>query len=220
MATLQYQSTRKTTFAKTRKGASKALNWPHALLPKTTTIHPTLLSSAGWYHTPTAESTDRTTCYSCKNEVEGWTEGDDAIKAHLEIANGECGFIKMLSVVWEELKDDDAWDWGVDGIDWPASPSMQLAREATFLVGWPHHGVEGIPTPQQVRSFAALLLVILLTKMRRGQIAAAGMYFKPSNLEDEEDNCACPYCLRSVASWEAGDDPMCVSLSTGCETRS
>lgn len=156
MATLHYQSTRKSTFAKTRKGASKALNWPHALLPKSTTIHPLLLSAAGWYHTPTPDSIDKTTCHSCGKEVEGWTDGDDAILAHLEIADGDCAFIKMLSVTWEEWREEAAWYWGASGCDWPGSSSMVSSREDTFRIGWPHHDVAGIPTPAQVCRYLVL----------------------------------------------------------------
>lgn len=37
------------------------------------------------------------------------------------------------------------------------------------------------------------------------------MFFRATAAEDEADNCVCPYCARAVSSWEAGDDPLCVS---------
>jgi len=77
--------------------------------------------------------------------------------------------------------------WGEDGAGWPRSARWQLAREATFSVGWPHEGKAGFPTKEEV--------------------AAAGWTFQ-ADAHDGADRCVCPFCARTVENWEEGDEPL------------
>lgn len=151
MTTLHLQSSRRLTYHKTRKGELKSLNWPHALTPKSITIHPEKLSQAGFISTPTATAPDLVTCYLCQTTVQDWTVGDLPLERHRE-ANPYCAYVKMQSVVWDEWRTEAEWDWGDDGEDWPRSEKMDQARLDTFAIGWPHAGVTGIPTPDEVSS--------------------------------------------------------------------
>lgn len=149
------QTSRRQTFHKTRKASLKPLNWPHPLVPKSLSIHADKLSQAGFIHTPTLVAPDLTTCFLCAVVVHDWTTGQDPWEKH-RTANEDCAFVKMAQVGWEEWKDQTQWDWGLDGVDWPRSERMDRARLETFAVGWPHEGVAGIPTKEEV-SLAFLL---------------------------------------------------------------
>lgn len=146
---LNLPSVRRSTFHKTRRGASKPLNWPHPLVPKSLSIHADKLSQAGFVHSPTLDEPDRTTCYLCSVQVSGWEAGDEVWGKHRD-GNADCAFLKMEEVVWNEWKEETQWDWGVDGVDWPRSERMDRARLETFAVGWPHDGALGIPTKEEV----------------------------------------------------------------------
>lgn len=158
---LQQFKERRATFNKARKGAQRPLNWPLPLTkPKSSTIHPDHLAAAGFHSTPTAEEPTRSTCYLCDSVVESWTEGDDPLARHLEL-NDRCGWavLQRLLKEWSPfggLRDKEEWSEAFgEQREWhPKGERVKIARLASFGVGWPHAGVKGVPTAEEV-SFAA-----------------------------------------------------------------
>ncbi|KAI5479940.1 hypothetical protein MNV49_002230, partial [Pseudohyphozyma bogoriensis] len=183
MSSLHLTSTRRATFTK----RAKQPKWPFTL-KSSHSIHPDKLAESGFYHAPTPSSAGATKCFLCAVEVSDWREGDDVDERHYE-ANPGCGWAIYRLALWEKLKPKSQWEasWGEDGAWWPRSDFLQAAREASFEVGWPHHGVKGMPTAKQ--------------------FAQAGWFFTPGSGEEDADACGCPYCHRSPSLWEVGDDP-------------
>ncbi|SGZ30409.1 BQ5605_C048g12352 [Microbotryum silenes-dioicae] len=186
---LHLYPTRRATYHKSRKGASRSLNWPHPLTKAastTSSIHADHLSRAGFYSTPTSDHPSSTTCFLCDLVVDRWCEGDEPLLLHLT-RSPHCGWAILLSNMADDPnKIRKHWDWGIDGSDWPRSDKIQSARLMSFERGWPHKGAKGVPTVQQ--------------------LASAGWWFRPEADEDAGDRCYCPYCTRTVEGWEAGDD--------------
>ena len=159
--TLHVLQSRRATFNKSRKGANRALNWPHPLTntaskPSSSTIHPDHLAAAGFYSTPTAEEPTRSTCYLCESVVDSWEEGDDPLERHLEL-NDSCGWavLQQLQGDWaqyEGTRDKKEWAaaFGKAGELHPRSERVRSARASSFSVGWPHTGVKGVPTAEEV----------------------------------------------------------------------
>ncbi|BGP16712.1 hypothetical protein JCM10213_009129 [Rhodosporidiobolus nylandii] len=199
-ALLHLAPARRATYHKTRKGANKALNWPYPLTAaaaKNSSIHPDRLVAAGFYCTPTADDPTVTTCFLCEVVVGEWEEGEEPLYRHqaaAEEAGLSCGWATVCQASWGEQgvegRDKRDWEeaWGEDGVLHPRGDTMSSAREETFRLGWPHEGVKGVPTKEE--------------------IAAAGWYFRPGNADDSNDQCACTYCGRIIEGWEAGDDPV------------
>ncbi|SCV72303.1 BQ2448_4997 [Microbotryum intermedium] len=188
-APLHLYPTRRATYHKSRKGASRSLNWPLALTKaasSTSSIHADHLSRAGFYSTPTSDHPSATTCFLCDVVIEEWEEGDEPVSLHLE-RSPRCAWAILLSNMADDPnKIRKHWDWGNDGTDWPRSDKIQSARLMSFERGWPHKGARGVPTVQQ--------------------LASAGWWFRPEADEEAGDRCYCPYCTRTVEGWEAGDD--------------
>lgn len=166
---LHTYTARRATFNKSRKGANRALNWPHPLTvaaSKTSTVHPDHLAQAGFYCTPTAEEPTRSQCFACGTVVEHWNEGDSPIELHLQ-KNETCGWALMthLTEIWPDgIRDKKGWDkaWGVNGTLWPQSSRMQSARVASFQAGdWPHEQRSGVPSTSEV-SLARRLVSLCL----------------------------------------------------------
>jgi hypothetical protein len=237
---LHLYSSRRSTFNKTRKGVNRALNWPHALTAaaaKVSTIHPDHLAHAGFHCVPTVEAPTRSACFSCRVEIEQWTEGDDPDQIHLD-QSPTCGYavLRYLTEQWPDgIRDKKEWDraWGQESRDsslWPNSARMQSARLASFQVAasqsdlWPHDSQSGVPSPasvsfpggggggrgkqgMQILSADADLTCPIGTTVCI-QIAAAGWFYRPGSGTDSDDNCICPYCTRTVEGWERGDNPV------------
>ncbi|GAA5864180.1 hypothetical protein JCM3774_001247 [Rhodotorula dairenensis] len=203
---LHLASARRATYNKTRKGANKALNWPYPLTAaaaRTSSIHPDRLVEAGFYCTPTHDDPTVTTCFLCEIVIGQWEEGEDPLYRHqaaIDEAEIRCGWLDVLSQ--SRTRDGgtdggiahvprDTWPviWGGQGAEMhPRGERMTWARLATFRLGWPHEGVRGVPTKED--------------------IAAAGWVFRPGAEEESQDQCACIYCGRTVEGWEEGDDPV------------
>lgn len=148
--------TRRATYNKSRKGTLRPLNWPHPLKSTTpaSTIHPDQLAQAGFYSTPTSDNPTRSTCYLCQLVVQEWVEGDLPLELHLE-RNDQCGWavLQHLQGEWKDgIRDKQEWikAWGQRGEWWPKSDYINSARQASFAKGWPHEGVEGVPTKEEV----------------------------------------------------------------------
>ncbi|GAA5983783.1 hypothetical protein JCM10908_005926 [Rhodotorula pacifica] len=204
-AALHLASARRATFNKTRKGANKTLNWPYPLTAaaaRTSSIHPDRLVEAGFYCTPTHGDPTVTTCFLCEIVIGQWEEGEDPLYRHqaaIDEAEIQCGWLTVLSESWTKDGVADGIDnvpretwpelWGGEGAEMhPRGERMAWARLATFRLGWPHEGDDGVPTKEE--------------------IAAAGWVFRPGSEEESQDQCACIYCGRTVEGWEEGDDPV------------
>ncbi|GAA5925744.1 baculoviral IAP repeat-containing protein [Sporobolomyces koalae] len=199
---LHLNTSRRSTFHKTRKGVHRSQNWPFPLTAaasKSSTIHPDHLAQAGFYSTPTADDSTVTTCFACEVAVGVWEEGEDPLSRHLaavEEAELECPWATIQEASWEstgglEGKGSSAeWEryWGPEGKLHPRGEIMDRARKGTFALGWPNHGKAGVPTADE--------------------IASAGWYFRPGSTAESADRCVCPYCIRTVEGWEEGDDPV------------
>lgn len=161
---LHLASARRATFNKTRKGANKALNWPYPLTgaaARTSTIHPDRLVEAGFYCTPTHDDPTVTTCFLCEIVIGQWEEGEDPLYRHeaaIDEAEIRCGWLDVLNQSWTKegadglaLTPRQTWPeiWG-DEMH-PRGERMAWARLATFRLGWPHEGQDGVPTKEEVR---------------------------------------------------------------------
>lgn len=155
---------RRATFHKTRKGASKVLNWPYPLTAaaaKSSTIHPDRLAKCGFYCTPTSDDPTCTTCFLCDVSVAEWEEGEDPLYRHQAAAEEmgtRCGFATMVEVSWGEdgiegrgKKDEWKQYWGEGQVLHPRGEVISKARIETFRLGWPHEGSKGVPTKEEVR---------------------------------------------------------------------
>ncbi|GAA6062770.1 hypothetical protein JCM10212_006883 [Sporobolomyces blumeae] len=206
-------SSRRSTFHKARKGALRSQNWPFPLTAaasRTSTVHPDHLARAGFYSTPTSDDPTVTTCFACDVVVGVWEEGEDPMARHVAAADEaqlDCPWASVQTASWEatgglEGKDRETdWPrcWGDDGEMHPRGVAMERARKGTFAKGWPHHGEKGVPTADD--------------------IASAGWYFRPGSDDESADRCVCPYCIRTVEGWEAGDDPVALhnrKVGLGC----
>lgn len=169
-STFHLLAARKQTFAKTRKAPHRGLNWPHPLLPKSTTIHPLALATAGFWHDPLPGSdtlppasledgalgagVDRVRCFTCDAVLQDWRQGQDPLARHGEVSP-QCSFYNLaamaaaFSATNAIESDKSSWDWGTQGQDWPQSERVRAFRENSFVRGWPHEGVPGIPTPAE-----------------------------------------------------------------------
>lgn len=217
---------RRATFNKTRKGANKALNWPYPLTgaaAKASTIHPDRLVEAGFYCTPVHDDPTVTTCFLCDIVIGQWEEGEDPLYRHtaaVEEAEIACGWLAVLSESWTRPGSDglasrprNTWSdlWGGEGAaNHPRGERMRWARLATFRLGWPHEGEEGVPSKEEVRlsRLAHSVYMVTLSRHCALQIADAGWVYRPGADQDSHDQCACIYCGRTVEGWEEGDDPM------------
>lgn len=181
-------STRLESFLKKRRGAQKSLNWP--FISSTSTLNPDQISSSGFSHIPTKEEPLKSTCYLCDALISNWIEGENVDLRHLEESKGDC----PLAIIRNQSREPDTTLAGkpfpttFSNLDHPKSDKNQSARLGTFTLGWPWEGVKGIPTKEEISS--------------------AGWYFRPGKELDENDQCVCCYCTRTVGGWEVGDDPM------------
>lgn len=142
-----------------RRPAKAALKWPFTIpkkIPASSTIHPHHLSNAGFYYTPLPNLPTRTTCYLCHLAVDEWKEGDNPIERHLsDGGEHECGWAMFVKVKQEwdgKLKSKTEWEkhWGASGQWWPKGVKLEEYRKMTFEAGWPHTGVAGMPTVDEV----------------------------------------------------------------------
>ncbi|KAJ3043043.1 hypothetical protein HDV00_005951 [Rhizophlyctis rosea] len=149
--------------------------WPLKRLQKFTKK----VARSGYYHTPTTNSPDSSTCYLCGSTRHGWTGKEDPHKAHIEASikerDGEpCALAAVLACA-----DDAVGD--------PSGEEEVEMRVATFADRWPYENDaawEGLSGQR---------------------MASAGFIYWPS--EDSNDNVSCPYCEIELDGWEATDDP-------------
>lgn len=182
-AQLHLAPVRLSTFTKKRPATSRALQWP---FDSSSSLDPAVLASAGLHHCPTKAVPLRTRCFLCNVEVSNWEEGDSPLDVHLDLS-GSCGWAIIKSEEWSKPRDKSDWNWGSNGERWPRGDRWTQARLDSFAQGWPHEGVEGLPTKEE--------------------IAAAGWHFAPE-AGDGVDRCVCAFCTRTVEGWEEGDDPV------------
>lgn len=101
------------------------------------------------------------TCFLCKKSLDGWEEGDDALREHLKHA-GDCGWAILAAIEGgdEELKNED-----------PMSERMRQARKDTFGEFWPHDGKKGwTAKSRQVTRINFLLITLNLLRISRWPI--------------------------------------------------
>ncbi|KAJ3326473.1 hypothetical protein HDU76_012892 [Blyttiomyces sp. JEL0837] len=113
--------------------------------------------------------------------VEKETGGKRGLKRNANTAAGGKGEKRSKKMVVGKVGN------GEDDRYAPWSEVMISAREKTFEMGWPHHGVEGWNCTAR-------------------KIAETGMFYKPN--PDENDYAECSYCHLGLAGWEANDDPI------------
>ena len=147
--TFHLLTSRRQTFNRSaRKGLSKAQLWPYAL--KSKHPHPDSLALSGFHHTAGLA----TRCFECELEVDDWAEGEDVNERHLAGSPG-CASAVFAALVeqWQRgLGDKRTWTWGDRGRDWPTGTRLAELRRKSFELGWPKHGLKGVPTPDEVSS--------------------------------------------------------------------
>ncbi|PHH60002.1 hypothetical protein CDD81_2206 [Ophiocordyceps australis] len=149
------------SFQKTKKRGSAAntrtkaaAGWPHKY------ISPESLASAGFYFDPSPNSPDKVSCFLCRNDLDGWESGDDALLEHLTHASS-CGWAIVAAI------QAGVGDYGSED---PDMPYMVEARKATFNGRWPHEGKKG-------------------WKCKTKQLAEAGWKFTPTPESDDMATC-------------------------------
>ncbi|KAL8761762.1 MAG: hypothetical protein Q9184_002161 [Pyrenodesmia sp. 2 TL-2023] len=153
------------------KGAGK-LKWPHK------SPHPAQLARAGFFYNPTSATPDNTTCYLCRNNLDGWEEDDSAIGEHLNFAS-DCGWAAIVRIEQEiEVGNLDQQD--------PMDEHLLNARKMTFDAGWPHEDKRGWVCKTQ-------------------KMIEAGWYYCPT--PESDDFVKCCYCNLSLDGWEPKDNP-------------
>lgn len=107
------------------KGAN---GWPHSkYLPAEQ------LAGAGFYWSPSAESSDNVCCFLCQKNLGGWEHGDDALSEHIT-HSPDCGWAVVAAI---------AAGHGDYAMMDPGDPAMVEARKATFAGMWPHESKRG-----------------------------------------------------------------------------
>ncbi|XP_076877856.1 E3 ubiquitin-protein ligase XIAP [Brachyhypopomus gauderio] len=166
--------------------------------PKVKEVSAERLARAGFYFTGQA---DRVRCYSCRQTVENWHQGDTPVQRHHEVSP-TCTFLNCVhrgsllagpsSQTSGSTHDEEAEAMQfrirtgevVDESTHPVMPHMKSedARLQTFD-SWPSW------SPVQPRS-----------------LAQAGLFYVPE-ISEETDRVQCFCCGGMLSSWEEGDDP-------------
>ena len=91
------------------------------------------MAKAGFFHFPTQDNPDNTTCFLCRKSLDGWEENDDPLVEHLK-HSPDCGWAIVASIDarHSELSQE-----------YPLSERMIEARKATFGDRWPHEDKKG-----------------------------------------------------------------------------
>ncbi|PHH75071.1 hypothetical protein CDD82_4608 [Ophiocordyceps australis] len=131
-----------------------AAGWPHKF------ISPQSLASAGFYFDPSPSAPDKVSCFLCRNDLDGWESGDDALLEHLTHASN-CGWA-IVAAIQAQVGDYGSED--------PDMPYMVEARKATFDGRWPHEGKKG-------------------WKCKTKQLVEAGWKFTPTLESDDMATC-------------------------------
>lgn len=106
------------------------------------------LAHAGFFYNPFETNPDNTTCFMCRNKLDGWEEDDNPTTEHLKHASHCCWAI-MMGILKGSKHPDEVED--------PTSERIVEARLATFAKGWPHEGKQGwFCQSDQVRTISSL----------------------------------------------------------------
>ncbi|KAL9610070.1 MAG: hypothetical protein Q9167_005207 [Letrouitia subvulpina] len=108
---------------------NKVLKWPHQ------DPSPSELANAGFFFYPKASAPDNTQCFLCRENLDNWEEGDNAISEHLKLAP-HCAWAIIAAI------EQDVEDGALDQED-PMSEKLLNARKMTFGAKWPHESKRG-----------------------------------------------------------------------------
>lgn len=143
------------------------------------------------------------TCYLCDKDLDGWEYEDNPSVEHLKHCP-DCGWARVA--VTQSVDDDRKH------VDDPRGEVMLDARLMTFgKKWWPHEDKKGwVPKVHKVCFLSYTVGSAPEVLMKYGQMADAGWHYAP--MKESNDFAICAYCELSLDGWEAGDDPMYVSI--------
>ncbi|KAL8654410.1 MAG: hypothetical protein Q9226_003444, partial [Calogaya cf. arnoldii] len=152
------------------KSATK-LKWSHE------SPNPAQLARAGFFYNPKVSAPDNTTCYLCRENLDGWEEDDNPIEEHANLSPG-CGWAAIARI--EKNIEEDTGEQGD-----PMSEKLLDARRMTFGANWPHEDKRG--DEHQRRSPDCIFFVLSTSKPKKTARAKKGRGSKASRVSAQSN---------------------------------